>query len=44
MNLNTHKHKKESAAQAMIVVHQQSAREGHQKQHLKDRKMSDVET
>lgn len=31
MNLNTHKHKKESAAQAMIGVHLQSASEGHQK-------------
>lgn len=42
MNLNTHKHK-ESAAQAMIVVRQQSASEGHEKQHLKGRKISDVE-
>lgn len=44
MNLNTHKHKKESVAQAMIIVHQQSVSEGHQKQHLKGRKISDVET
>lgn len=44
MNLNTHKHKKKPAAQAMIVVHQQSASEGHQKQHLKGRKIFDIKT
>lgn len=44
MNLNTYKHKKESAEQAMTIVHQQSASEGHQKQHLKGREISDVET